>query len=175
MKLKIYKRYKYYNIYNHKSYIIFTNLKLSSSDIILLDWFGIINGIIKLAEVVRILAASWAALTLAISASPVGIIMALVGALSALGVYLAAKTDASSFEGFDLSGAMGNGGEAIMNASSTSQGTTTAAANNTVGVFVGCQYVNSMGQTVEGQFYQSNAAQTARTMLLLISRTHSHK
>ena len=33
---------------------------------------------------------------------------------------------------------------------------TTAAANNTVGVFVGCQYVNSMSQTVEGQFYQSN-------------------
>jgi hypothetical protein len=45
----ILKDIKYYNIYNHKSYIIFTNLKLSSSDIILLDWFGIINGIIKLS------------------------------------------------------------------------------------------------------------------------------
>ena len=83
---------------------------------------AVINGIIKLAEVVRILAASWAALTLAISASPVGIIMALVGALSALGVYLAAKTDASSFEGFDLSGAMGTGSAEIMGTTSKSVG-----------------------------------------------------
>jgi hypothetical protein len=37
---------------------------------------------------------------------------------------------------------------------------TTAAANNTVGVFVGCQFVNSQGQVVQGQFYQSNTAQT---------------
>ena len=38
---------------------------------------------------------------------------------------------------------------------------TTAAANNTVGVFVGCQFVNGQGQTVQGQFYQSNTAQTS--------------
>jgi len=38
---------------------------------------------------------------------------------------------------------------------------TTAAANNTVGVFVGCQYVNSQGQVVQGQSYQSNTAQTS--------------
>jgi hypothetical protein len=45
----ILKDIKYYNIYNYKSYIVFSNLKLSSHDIILLDWFGFINGIIKLS------------------------------------------------------------------------------------------------------------------------------
>jgi hypothetical protein len=35
---------------------------------------------------------------------------------------------------------------------------TTAAANNTVGVFVGCSFVNSQSQPVSGQFYQSNTA-----------------
>ena len=38
---------------------------------------------------------------------------------------------------------------------------TTAAANNTVGVFVGVQYVNSQGQTVQGQYYPGNAAATS--------------
>jgi hypothetical protein len=33
---------------------------------------------------------------------------------------------------------------------------TTAAANNTVGVFVGCSYTNGQSQPVQGQFYQSN-------------------
>jgi hypothetical protein len=33
---------------------------------------------------------------------------------------------------------------------------TTAAANNTVGVFVGCSFVNSQSQPVSGQYYQSN-------------------
>jgi hypothetical protein len=37
---------------------------------------------------------------------------------------------------------------------------TTAAANNTVGVFVGCSFTNSQSQPVQGQFYQSNTAQT---------------
>jgi lambda family phage tail tape measure protein len=74
----------------------------------------VINGIIKLAEVIRILAMSWGALTLAIAASPVGIITTLVSALSALGIYLATKTSESSFEGFDISGAMGTGSSEIM-------------------------------------------------------------
>ena len=38
---------------------------------------------------------------------------------------------------------------------------TGAAANNTVGVFVGCQFVNSQGQQVQGQAYTSNTAQTS--------------
>jgi hypothetical protein len=37
---------------------------------------------------------------------------------------------------------------------------TGAAANNTVGVFVGVQYVNSQGQTVQAQYYPGNAAVT---------------
>jgi hypothetical protein len=35
---------------------------------------------------------------------------------------------------------------------------TTAAANNTVGVFVGCSFTNSQSQPVSGQYYQSNTA-----------------
>ena len=35
---------------------------------------------------------------------------------------------------------------------------TTAAANNTYGVFVGVQYVNTQGQTVQAQYYPGNAA-----------------
>jgi hypothetical protein len=38
---------------------------------------------------------------------------------------------------------------------------TTAAANNTVGVFMGVQYVNSSGQTVQAQYYPGNAAATS--------------
>jgi len=35
---------------------------------------------------------------------------------------------------------------------------TAAAANYTAGVFVGCQYVNTQGQTVQSQYYPGNAA-----------------
>ena len=35
---------------------------------------------------------------------------------------------------------------------------TTAAANYTAGVFMGCQYVNTQGQTVQSQYYPGNAA-----------------
>jgi len=35
---------------------------------------------------------------------------------------------------------------------------TTAAANNTYGVFMGVQYVNAQGQTVQAQYYPGNAA-----------------
>jgi hypothetical protein len=38
---------------------------------------------------------------------------------------------------------------------------TAAAANNTVGVFVGVQYVNAQGQTVQAQYYPGNAAATS--------------
>jgi hypothetical protein len=38
---------------------------------------------------------------------------------------------------------------------------TAAAANNTVGVFVGVQYVNTQGQTVQAQYYPGNAAATS--------------
>ena len=38
---------------------------------------------------------------------------------------------------------------------------TTAAANNTYGVFMGVQYVNTQGQTVQAQYYPGNAAATS--------------
>ena len=38
---------------------------------------------------------------------------------------------------------------------------TTAAANYTAGVFMGCQYVNSQNQTVQAQYYPGNAAATS--------------
>ena len=38
---------------------------------------------------------------------------------------------------------------------------TTAAANNTYGVFVGVQYVNTQSQTVRAQYYPGNAAATS--------------
>jgi hypothetical protein len=38
---------------------------------------------------------------------------------------------------------------------------TGAAANNTVGVFVGVQYVNTQGQTVQAQYYPGNSAATS--------------
>ena len=37
---------------------------------------------------------------------------------------------------------------------------TTAAANNTYGVFMGVQYTNAQGQTVQAQYYPGNAAAT---------------
>jgi len=37
---------------------------------------------------------------------------------------------------------------------------TTAAANNTYGVFMGVQYVNSQGQLIQSQYYPGNAAAT---------------
>ena len=38
---------------------------------------------------------------------------------------------------------------------------TTAAANNTYGVFMGVQYVNTQGQTVQAQYYPGNVAATS--------------
>jgi len=38
---------------------------------------------------------------------------------------------------------------------------TTAAANYTYGVFMGCQYVNGQSQTVQAQYYPGNAAATS--------------
>jgi hypothetical protein len=45
--------------------------------------------------------------------------------------------------------------------SGVSSDSTTSAANYTYGVFVGVQYVNSQGQTVQAQYYPGNAAATS--------------
>ena len=44
---------------------------------------------------------------------------------------------------------------------------TTAAANNTYGVFVGVQYVNTQSQTVRAQYYPGNAAATSAVALVV--------
>lgn len=46
----------------------------------------------------------------------------------------------------------------VIEKSTVTVDSTTAAANNTYGVFMGVQYVNSQGQTVQGQYYPGNAA-----------------
>jgi hypothetical protein len=45
--------------------------------------------------------------------------------------------------------------------SGVSDNSTGSAANYTYGVFVGVQYVNSQGQTVQAQYYPGNAAATS--------------
>jgi hypothetical protein len=59
-----------------------------------------------------------------------------------------------------------NGDLVLLNAgyiqkSGVTTDSTTAAANYTYGVFMGCQYVNSQGQTVQAQYYPGNAAATS--------------
>jgi len=49
----------------------------------------------------------------------------------------------------------------VIEKSTVTVDSTTAAANNTYGVFMGVQYVNSQGQTVQGQYYPGNAAATS--------------
>ena len=44
---------------------------------------------------------------------------------------------------------------------------TTAAANNTYGVFVGVEYVNTQSQTVRAQYYPGNAAATSAVALVV--------
>lgn len=48
------------------------------------------------------------------------------------------------------------GGEVLKSAVTVNS--TNAEANYTAGVFVGCQYVNSQGQTVQAQYYPGNGA-----------------
>ena len=48
------------------------------------------------------------------------------------------------------------GGEVVK--STVTVNSTGAEANYTAGVFVGCQYVNSQGQTVQAQYYPGNGA-----------------
>ena len=46
----------------------------------------------------------------------------------------------------------------IIEKSTVTVDSTTAAANNTYGVFMGVQYVNSQGQLIQSQYYPGNAA-----------------
>jgi len=49
----------------------------------------------------------------------------------------------------------------VIEKSTVTVDSTTAAANNTYGVFMGVQYVNAQGQTVQAQYYPGNAAATS--------------
>jgi hypothetical protein len=68
--------------------------------------------------------------------------------------------------GSNVSTAIYAGDVVLLNAgyiqkSAVTTDSTTAAANYTYGVFMGCQYVNSQGQTVQAQYYPGNAAATS--------------
>jgi hypothetical protein len=69
-----------------------------------------------------------------------------------------ASTYASAIFNGDIVAVVDGGTIALSGVSSDS---TTSAANYTYGVFVGVQYVNSQGQTVQAQYYPGNTAATS--------------
>jgi hypothetical protein len=65
-----------------------------------------------------------------------------------------------------------NGGT-ISKSTVTTNGTTTA--NLTAGVFVGCQYVNTQGQTVQSQYYPGNAAASSAIAYVVVDDKAAYK
>jgi hypothetical protein len=51
----------------------------------------------------------------------------------------------------------------------------TASGNLTAGVFVGCQYVNTQGQTVQAQFYPGNAAASSPVAYVVVDGNAAFK
>ena len=51
----------------------------------------------------------------------------------------------------------------------------TTAANLTAGVFVGCQYVNTQGQTVQAQYYPGNAAASSAIAYVVVDEKAAYK
>ena len=51
----------------------------------------------------------------------------------------------------------------------------TSASNLTAGVFVGCQYVNTQGQTVQGQYYPGNAAAASALAYVAVDEKAAYK
>jgi hypothetical protein len=51
----------------------------------------------------------------------------------------------------------------------------TTTANLTAGVFLGAQYVNSMGQTVEGQYYPGNGAASNAIAYVVVDPNAAYK
>jgi hypothetical protein len=58
---------------------------------------------------------------------------------------------------------------------STSALTVANQANLTAGVFVGCQYVNTQGQTVQAQFYPGNAAASSAIAYVVVDDKAAYK
>jgi hypothetical protein len=51
----------------------------------------------------------------------------------------------------------------------------TASPNLTAGVFMGCQYVNTLGQTVQAQYYPGNAAATSAIAYVVVDANAAFK
>jgi hypothetical protein len=57
----------------------------------------------------------------------------------------------------------------------TSEITVANQANLTAGVFVGCQYVNTQGQTVQAQYYPGNAAASSAIAYVVVDENAAYK
>jgi hypothetical protein len=57
----------------------------------------------------------------------------------------------------------------------TSAITVANQANVTAGVFVGCQYVNTQGQTVQAQYYPGNAAASSAIAYVVVDENAAYK
>jgi hypothetical protein len=51
----------------------------------------------------------------------------------------------------------------------------TTAGNLTAGVFLGCQYVNTQGQTVQSQYYPGNAAASSAVAYVVVDSNAAYK
>jgi hypothetical protein len=60
-------------------------------------------------------------------------------------------------------------------ATTTSAITVANQANLTAGVFVGCQYVNTQGQTVQSQYYPGNAAASSAIAYVVVDENAAYK
>jgi hypothetical protein len=60
-------------------------------------------------------------------------------------------------------------------ATTTSVLTVANQANLTAGVFVGCQYVNTQGQTVQSQYYPGNAAASSAIAYVVVDENAAYK
>lgn len=70
---------------------------------------------------------------------------------------------------------IGSGGVVKSTVTTTSALTVANQANLTAGVFVGCQYVNTQGQTVQAQYYPGNAAASSAIAYVVVDENAAYK
>ena len=70
---------------------------------------------------------------------------------------------------------LGAGGVVKSTVTTTSEITVANQANLTAGVFVGCQYVNTQGQTVQAQYYPGNAAASSAIAYVVVDEKAAYK
>jgi hypothetical protein len=68
-----------------------------------------------------------------------------------------------------------NDGVVKSTVTTTSALTVANQANLTAGVFVGCQYVNTQGQTVQAQYYPGNAAASSAIAYVVVDENAAYK